>query len=141
VVVAAARLEDTAADARIDGLTGAAGFADIAGAGINEAPWLDVNGEMGSASGATTATPTDAVAKTIVTTVSFDGTASPPNHAAASRPRMKSPPTPLIRVCTPDREPQLLATIPMVARHACTRDNPPLSLRKIGVRHQRGYAL
>jgi hypothetical protein len=90
------------ADATIDGLTGAAGF-DVAGAG-KDATWLDVKGEIGSASGATNPTPTDAVANTIVTTVSFDGMARLPNHTAASRPRMKSPPTPLIRVCTPDRE-------------------------------------
>jgi hypothetical protein len=90
------------ADATIDGLTGAAGF-DVAGAG-NGTTWLDVKGEIGSESGATNPTPTDAVANTIVTTVSFDGMARLPNHTAASRPRMKSPPTPLIRVCTPDRE-------------------------------------
>lgn len=90
------------ADATIDGLTGAAGF-DVAGGG-NETPWLDVKGEIGRASGATTPTPTDAVANAMVNTDSFDGTARLPNHAATSRPRMKSPPTPLIRVCTPDRE-------------------------------------
>jgi hypothetical protein len=92
------------ADATIDWLTGAAGFDVDVARGGNDTTWLDVKGDMGKASGATTPTPTDAVANAMVITVSFDGRARLPNHPANSRPRMKSPPTPLIRVRTPDRE-------------------------------------
>ena len=122
-------LVDGLADATIDALTGAAGLAEDAGTGSDPAR-LDVNGEMGKASGATTATPTPVVANAIVTTVSFAGTARPPNHAPASRTTMRIPPNPLIRACPP----RLCFLTPVVgASHVCTPDNLPQALANLWV--------